>query len=258
MTKKKEPDQKSLPQITTKAAFIAALLPFVCQEDTRYYLQGINVKPHKEGGIILAATDGHTLGCIWDKNGTANGEYIIRADKETTLCRELEYHFRREDTREIISEDDEIIQIQHEDVEDVIIEGGRADFFAKIGDKRHYLFSAAAEDLDGTYPQYGAVFFKRPKHSAEAFSVNPELLEKFSVAARRLRGQVTGHVKLTFLQSDGEKPGVYDPKAIPPALVSLDHPDFYGAIMPVRTLGMKYPENPFPDFLREPEKKDAA
>lgn len=56
--------------------------PFISTEMTRYYLGGIFVHPHKEGGAVCAATDGHRLGVRRDKDGLVNEPQIVRLPKE--------------------------------------------------------------------------------------------------------------------------------------------------------------------------------
>lgn len=54
-------------------------LATVCQsnEETRYYLQGVNVEPHAVKGVILTATNGHALLCVHDETGFADETAII-------------------------------------------------------------------------------------------------------------------------------------------------------------------------------------
>jgi hypothetical protein len=70
-------------------------------EETRYYLNGVNVEPHPSGvGVILVATDGHRLIAAYDETGTADAPAIIRLDKAALrLCKA-----ERDQTRTIIVE----------------------------------------------------------------------------------------------------------------------------------------------------------
>lgn len=81
-------------KIETQSKYIAALLPFVGKEETRYYLSAINIKPVKSGGIVLAATDGHVLACIHDKRGSAAAEYSLTVDENDALTRNMQHLFR--------------------------------------------------------------------------------------------------------------------------------------------------------------------
>lgn len=48
------------------------------KEETRYYLQGVFVKPHHAVGVTLTATDGHRLIVIHDETGFADECAIVR------------------------------------------------------------------------------------------------------------------------------------------------------------------------------------
>ena len=57
---------------------------FITTEETRYYLKGVYIhKAEDRPGIFLVATDGHTLGLWYDKEGTIEGEsQIISISKD--------------------------------------------------------------------------------------------------------------------------------------------------------------------------------
>lgn len=52
--------------IQFNATFLAALMPFCAKNDVRYYLGGIHVTPHPDGGALLIATNGHMMMCVYD------------------------------------------------------------------------------------------------------------------------------------------------------------------------------------------------
>lgn len=64
--------------IQFQAKYLPALAVFMAKCDIRYYLNGISVRPHKEGGVVLAATDGHRMLVIRDINGYCGEEIIFR------------------------------------------------------------------------------------------------------------------------------------------------------------------------------------
>lgn len=60
----------------------------VSKEETRYYLNGVHIEPHPDGGVLLVSTDGHRMLCIHDPDGQSDGNGIIRASKEFLgLCK---------------------------------------------------------------------------------------------------------------------------------------------------------------------------
>lgn len=58
-------------------------------EKTRYYLAGVSIEAHPGGGVLLTATDGHQMLCIYDATGTIDGSpVIVRLEKaQLTACK---------------------------------------------------------------------------------------------------------------------------------------------------------------------------
>lgn len=66
------------------ARLLPLVAPFMAQGDIRYYLNGINVRPHPEGGALIAACDGHTLGVIYDRDAEGvETDMVLKIDKRT-------------------------------------------------------------------------------------------------------------------------------------------------------------------------------
>jgi hypothetical protein len=68
--------------IRVRADLLALAYGFVSREEARYYLNGVNIHAHADGGAILVATDGHRLAAFYDESaylGTVPnpGELII-------------------------------------------------------------------------------------------------------------------------------------------------------------------------------------
>lgn len=68
-------------EIRFDAKFAAVLDQFKATNDVRYYLNGVFVSPHPEKGVILAATDGHTMVIIHDPDGSCDSEQIFPLSK---------------------------------------------------------------------------------------------------------------------------------------------------------------------------------
>lgn len=56
-------------------------------EETRYYLKGVYVEPHAQGGVTLTATDGHRLLCVRDETGFADESAIIALGDALKHCK---------------------------------------------------------------------------------------------------------------------------------------------------------------------------
>lgn len=51
--------------------------PFISDERVRYYPSGVSVEPHRDGAVC-AATDGHKLGAMLDREGFCSEKSIVR------------------------------------------------------------------------------------------------------------------------------------------------------------------------------------
>lgn len=69
------------PPVIFPARAFAFVAPFRAEHDIRYYLNGFAVEPHPEGGVIVAATNGHQLAVAYCKNGRADRRRIFTCTK---------------------------------------------------------------------------------------------------------------------------------------------------------------------------------
>ncbi len=69
------------PPVIFPARAFAFVAPFRAEHDIRYYLNGFAVEPHPEGGVIVAATNGHQLAVAYCKNGRADRHRIFTCTK---------------------------------------------------------------------------------------------------------------------------------------------------------------------------------
>lgn len=74
-------------------------IAFMCasNEETRYYLNGVFVEPHAQGGVTLTATDGHRLICIRDASGSADEAAIINMRDALKQCKP-----KRDERRDVV------------------------------------------------------------------------------------------------------------------------------------------------------------
>lgn len=61
---------------------IKAAFPFIAQDDVRYYLCGVNIRPLDDGSIMVVATDGHRFIIIRDPAGYAEKECVVSVSKD--------------------------------------------------------------------------------------------------------------------------------------------------------------------------------
>lgn len=218
-----------------KAEYAAMLAPFVSTEEARFYLQGIGVFPHKDDGVLLVATNGHTMGVIHDSDGETNGDWICPVTP-------LMLQAMKADMRSAWDEDDGEYQydargrIPHllHFVGDVAYLTA-AEFLGKKVDRigKHHVLADYAPAIDGTFPEWRRVIpTELPAPAPVPF--NAEYLAKFGRVAR-IRNHLAKPLVTLF---NGEREG--------PAVVRVDGvPEFVGVLMPVRL----EPFEPLPDWL---------
>lgn len=65
-------------RIRVDAAFFAAAALFQSDEMHRYYLNGVYIEPHPEGGVIMVGTDGYAAAIVRDTQGFASAPFICQ------------------------------------------------------------------------------------------------------------------------------------------------------------------------------------
>jgi hypothetical protein len=70
----------AIDNLRLTAKLIPIIAPFIGVCDIRYYLRGINVRPHADGGAVICATNGHALGAIHDPDAVCDAEVTLRLD----------------------------------------------------------------------------------------------------------------------------------------------------------------------------------
>lgn len=61
---------------------IKAAFPFIADDDVRFYMCGVNIRPLDDGSVMVVATDGHRFIIVRDPNGYADKEVIARVSKD--------------------------------------------------------------------------------------------------------------------------------------------------------------------------------
>jgi hypothetical protein len=61
------------------STYLAAITCFAAKNDVRFYLEGVYIAPHPQGGVLIVATDGHCMGLMHDPDGFANAPIILRS-----------------------------------------------------------------------------------------------------------------------------------------------------------------------------------
>lgn len=116
--------------------------PFAAQNDIRYYICGINVRPCAQGGVMLAATDGHRLVAIYDETGKAEREVTLRFNVPRAVTK-FPARVLIEGKRLVIRSNDTELFVQAGDAE---IDGKFPDWLKVVPD-----FSKLTLGLPGAY-----------------------------------------------------------------------------------------------------------
>lgn len=189
------------------AKLLPLVLPFMAKADIRYYLNGINVRPHQDGGAIITATNGHALGAVHDRNAVCEHEVILRFDSRMQQACSAGLADERE----------------------VVMIGDRLAVVDKTGQEIY--IQAGLPEIEGNFPRYERVI---PKVD----TLQPGLLgtysasvlapvEKAAVAASKQGGAKTMFSGMQFFNVNG------DPNAS--AVIRLPiEPAFVGVLMPMR------------------------
>ena len=64
------------------AVAVKLVFPFVAQQDIRFYLCGINIRPLEDGSVMVVATNGHRYIVARDPHGFAEKEIIVSVNKD--------------------------------------------------------------------------------------------------------------------------------------------------------------------------------
>lgn len=64
------------------ALAIKIVHPFMAQNDIRYYLNGVNIRPLEDDTVMIVATDGHRYVIVRDQSGYAEREMVVAVHKD--------------------------------------------------------------------------------------------------------------------------------------------------------------------------------
>lgn len=208
------------------AKLLPLILPFMAKNEIRYYLNGINVRPHSSGGAIIVATNGNALGAIHDRNAVCEHEVILRFDTRMQQACAVG-----------LSDDREIVMI-----------GDRLAVIDKSGAEIY--IQAGRPEIEGNFPRYERVIPKTDTlHPGLLGTYSASVLvpaEKAALAASKQNsGRYSG---MQFFNVDG------DPTKAAVIRLPMEQ-DFVGVLMPMRADPLK---SGTPDWVPVLHAADAA
>lgn len=211
--------------------FAAAHL-FASRDRMRFYLRGVLVEPHKDGGVIMAATDGHRLLVIRDQEGSASATFICTAPAailKACVQKPRSIRFGRDFAQakhlHFIGHTAYVTSKQFTDSADAIRD------VREIGPM--HLAVAHAPAIDGDFPDWRRVIPSSvPAPSPNCWcDFNPALIEGFAQAATLLMkgAGLAGGACLKFGIIGADCPVLVN-------IGGLPAPDAFGLLMPLRSL----------------------
>ena len=191
------------------AKLLPIITPFMAKNDIRYYLNAINVRPHKDGGAVIAATNGHALGAIHDRDAVCEHEAILRFDaRMQQACA----GGGSNSERTVVMLGDRLAVMEN-DVTEICIQAGPPEIEANYPNY-HRVIPRTDALLPGLIGTFGAPLLDLADKAASA-------------AAKAMKKSRDRYIGMQFFNVNG------DPNAC--AVLRLaDAPDFIGVLMPMR------------------------
>jgi len=186
-------------KVTLNIRALRAVLVAVSTEETRYYLNGINLE-FTPDGIVMAATDGHRMIVLRQPYG----EHAATAAHASVIV-----------PRDLVAK----LKIKHKTLDETTL---------TIGDDGKLTFEHAGESfggsrIDGAFPDYRRVVPKELDGTPAQY--NPAYLADFAKARKELGGDRTTSPVVRY---NGQSPAVVD-------FAYETGFDAFGVIMPLRT-----------------------
>jgi len=227
--------------LTIRAETVRLLLPFICTEETRYYLNGVCVQPCDHGGVVVVATNGHIMGVVHDPEGSTDRESTI-VHLSADLARALKPAKRDDDGRP------RWLRMADDGTPSVALFSEReVDPACKWHTRYHGPDDAR---VDGTFPDWRRVWPAAELIGATAqrgtsYGYNAAYLEAIAKNTRTVIGD-TVPMRVWDCHVVDEAGAFGGPPAVVTFSYSCDHPRLVALLMPMAsTLSHK-----LPDFLR--------
>lgn len=144
---------------------------FITKDKHRYYLQGVHIEPHPTKGVLMVATDGHTMLVAHDPEGICSGENQIIALPKLVLsqCKTP----KRETSNRILHHDGQNVKIIQDD---------------------NLVLTTPNQPIDGTFPDWRRVV-GNPTSDGHTTNFNTKELDRFGAVAQHLTGRRDIHIR---------------------------------------------------------------
>jgi DNA polymerase-3 subunit beta len=201
--------------IIINAKYYAEAGAFTSKEESRYTLRAIRIEPHPEGGAVIVATDGHTMGVFYDADAICDKPLQIEFKKE--IARFCEPSTKKDKTTFI-----RLMQIESDLTIVETLNGASYD-----EDPMSRIVRFFDVHAQGMFPDWRMVLPASPSESHLDF--NPEYLARGSSGDKTSPG----------ISLWAEKPDAQ-------AVVRSSREDFIAIVMPMKA----FSESPYPAYVR--------
>lgn len=130
---------------------------FMSVDETRYYLNGIYFEPSPKGGVIVVATDGHTMIVLHDPDGEANRPAIVAVQPSFVSKVRSEKRKRRTQNEPAV--------IEIKSLEDTPWLNTIEVLPHPLNRHDHIIYHVA--EIDGKYPDWRRVVPKKPQRKSD-------------------------------------------------------------------------------------------
>jgi len=198
------PIKKTDPRpVSINAEYLRLAQLFCSTDECRYYLMGVKIESHPEGGILLVATNGHIAGIFYDRLGYVPDPLLLELDKPFISSLKST---RNENQRRVTIRSERLVTMSV-DTDDTFLQ------------EKH--IKPGQIEIDGTFPNWRSIL-PSPNDQAPVPCFDPSYIKIFQTVAKSLTGEKVSPVKLTATDKNG------------PMAVTTGHPDFFGVQMPMR------------------------
>lgn len=206
-------------RVSVQAKYIAMLAPFVSTDVCRFYLNAIYIAPLDEG-VVMVATDGHRMGIVRDKTGTADKPWICPVPRLIAAACMPKRNKGKDNAPQLCHFVGSVAYVTNR-----VWEGANPDI---IGE--NHLAIAASSAIDGTYPQWQKVVPKETELDRKGKELLPLIPFNFNAAYLATYQTVA---KAAGVDKAMVSIVVRD-KASPALVFVSGIPEFIGIILPVR------------------------
>ena len=224
-----------------RADAVRLCLPYICTEETRYYLNGVCFEPGPDGkGVLAVATDGHKLGVAYDEQGV----FVDGGGKRPIVRREALMVSALAPKK-----DDNVRWLVVRDQVALVVIAGSAEEALDLEPLTERTKAVACGVLiDGMFPAWrGAVPRKGEDDGWPAF--NARYLKAISDGYAKVAGKNPAMMRLTSTGASGAA-------LINFAAGNPDLPEFFAMLMPMKWDERKAADRP--EWLGLPEVEKAA